>query len=106
MVYVVNYDRELAPGISAASIRDYTAMKAYYDTLPVCTLHDGTILPSDPLPSESGGIDWPPDWWPFPGESEEPSASQDPVQSQEPIVPPSAEPTPEPSPSADPSISP
>ena len=73
-------------------------MKAYYDTLPVCTVHDG-IEPS-PDPSESGGIDWPPDWWPFPGESDSPEVSQDPNESQEPVDTPSVQPTPpEPTPS-------
>ena len=97
-VYVVNYDRELAPGIGAGNIGDYSAMKAYYDTLPVCTVHDG-IEPS-PDPSESGGIDWPPDWWPFPGESDSPEVSQDPNESQEPVDTPSVQPTPpEPTPS-------
>ena len=103
-VYVVDYDRELAPGIGAIQIQDYTALKSYYDTLTVCTIHDGTQ--PDPEPSESGGSDrpdwWPPDWW-WPGESDDPTVSQDPTQSDDPEETPSAEPTPEVSP--DPSAS-
>ena len=110
-VYVVDYDRELAPGIGAIQIQDYTALKSYYDTLTVCTIHDGTQ--PDPEPSESGGSDrpdwWPPDWW-WPGESDDPTVSQDPTQSDDPEETPSTEPTPEvspdPSASSDPGTSP
>ena len=105
-IYVVDYERELAPGISAERIQDYAALKSYYDALTVCTIHDGT-LPTDPMPSESGGSDrpdwWPPDWW-WPGESDDPEVSQDPTQPSQPVtVPPSEDPVPETSPEPVPS---
>ena len=89
-VYVVDYERELAT--DAATIGDYTALRAYYTDLgdPVCDVHDGTPTDPDPWPS-----DWPTDDPSLPSEwvwpSVEPTLPPEPTTTVEP------EPDPEPS---------
>lgn len=91
LVYVVDYDRELAT--EPYAIGDYTALRSYYTDLgdPVCTVHDGTLEtdpPYDPYDPSTWPSDWPGLEDPNPDSSDWPSLpSQEPGPSL-PIVDP------------------